>query len=204
MKKLYHSIIIILGYITSFFLPVYFVSKIKNLRNLFYTGWLKRYFAKFGNGSIIIKPICISQADRISIGSQTVISGNCTITCSANASICMGDQCTIGSYNHITACNEIIIGNGVLTGPQVLITDNSHGENSAVDMDKPAKRKIYSKGKVVIGNNVWIGEKASILPGTTIGDGAVVGANSVVTRDVPSYSIVVGSPARVVYTMINK
>ena len=51
---------------------------------------------------------------------------------------------------------------------------------------------------MVIGNDVWIGDKATILPGVTIGDGAVVAANAVVTKDVPPYSIVGGNPARVI------
>lgn len=54
-----------------------------------------------------------------------------------------------------------------------------------------------SKGPVIIGQNVWVGDKATILPGVTIGDGAVIGANSVVTKDVPPYSIVGGNPAKV-------
>ena len=62
----------------------------------------------------------------------------------------------------------------------------------------PTKRPITSKGPVVIGNNVWIGDKATILPGVTIGDGAVVAANAVVTKDVPSYSVVGGNPARII------
>ena len=61
----------------------------------------------------------------------------------------------------------------------------------------PIKRKIYSKGPVIIGKNVWIGDKATTLPGVTIGDGAVIGANTVVTKDVPPFCIVVGNPATI-------
>lgn len=56
----------------------------------------------------------------------------------------------------------------------------------------------HSKGKVTIGNDVWVGTEALILSGVTIGDGAVIGARTVVTRDVPPYAIVSGSPAKVV------
>lgn len=62
----------------------------------------------------------------------------------------------------------------------------------------PISRKLHSKGPIAIGDNVWIGDKATILSGVTIGDGAVVAANAVVTRDVPAYSVVAGNPARVV------
>ena len=59
-------------------------------------------------------------------------------------------------------------------------------------------RLVVSKGSVIIGNNVWIGDKATILPNVTIADGAVIAANSVVTKDVPAYSVVAGNPAKVV------
>jgi acetyltransferase-like isoleucine patch superfamily enzyme len=57
-----------------------------------------------------------------------------------------------------------------------------------------------SKGDIVIGNDVWIGREAVILSGITIGDGAVIGARAVVSKDVPSYSIVAGNPARIIRT----
>ena len=79
------------------------------------------------------------------------------------------------------------------------ITDNSHGDTS-IDIRSypPISRPLVSKGKVVIGENVWIGDKATILPGVSIGDGAVIGANAVVTKDVPPYSVVVGNPAKII------
>ena len=87
----------------------------------------------------------------------------------------------------------------MLTGKWVTITDNSHGETDKDTLGmRPQKRTITSKGPVVIGNNVWIGDKATILPGVTIGDGAVIAANAVVTKDVPPYSVVGGNPAKVI------
>lgn len=111
--------------------------------------------------------------------------------------IIIGNNCKFGAFNHITCTNEIRIGNNVLTGKWVTITDNSHGNNGYEELQiEPFKRKIYSKGPVIIGNNVWIGDKVSILPGVKIGNGAVVGANSVVTKDVAAYTIVAGNPAK--------
>ena len=87
----------------------------------------------------------------------------------------------------------------MLTGKWVTITDNSHGETDKTTLGmRPQERPITSKGPVIIGNNVWIGDKATILPGVTIGDGAVIAANAVVTKDVPAYSVVGGNPARVI------
>lgn len=100
---------------------------------------------------------------------------------------------------HITAINRITIGNDVLTGRWVTITDNSHGDTdySTLQM-RPVSRPLISKGPVLIGNNVWIGDKVTILPGVTIGEGAVIAANAVVTKDIPAYSVAVGNPARVI------
>ena len=104
----------------------------------------------------------------------------------------------------MTAINRIVIGNGVLTGKKVLITDNSHGEITREMMDvDPLKRQVVSKGEVIIGDNVWIGEKATIVANVKIGNGAIVAANSVVTKDVPPYCVVAGCPAKIVKNFNN-
>ena len=111
----------------------------------------------------------------------------------------IGDGCRFGAYNHITCTNRIQIGNGVLTGKWVTITDNSHGATDLKTLEiTPSRRPIVSKGPVIIGDNVWIGDKATILGGVSIGRNAVVGANSVVTRDVPDFCIVAGNPAKII------
>lgn len=116
-----------------------------------------------------------------------------------NPKIHIGENCSFGAWNHITATNCIKIGNNLLTGKWVTITDNSHGETDFETLQlPPIMRPITSKGPVIIGDNVWIGDKATILPGVTIGDGAVIAANAVVTKDVPAYSVLVGNPARII------
>ena len=80
-----------------------------------------------------------------------------------------------------------------------MITDNSHGRFCEQELNIPPNRRpIYSKGPVVIGNNVWLGEKSSIMPGVKIGNGVVVAANAVVTHDVPDNCIVAGVPAKII------
>ena len=117
-------------------------------------------------------------------------------------SINIGDNCHIGDRSRISCINKIVLGNGVRTGASVLIIDNSHGNGTMTEANTPPhKRSLYSKGAVTIGNNVWIGEKASIMPGVTIGEGAIIAANSVVTHDVPAYSVVAGCPAKVIKRM---
>lgn len=116
-----------------------------------------------------------------------------------NPELIIGNHCIFGSFNHISCANKVIIGDCCMTGKWVSIVDNGHGHTDGETLDvPPAYRSIESKGPVVIGKNVWIGDKATILPGVTIGDGAVIAANAVVTKDVPPRSVVAGSPARII------
>ena len=108
----------------------------------------------------------------------------------------IGDRLVIGKFCQIAAGVEFIM-NGA-----------NHQMNAATtfpfytldgwDMEPPALKDLPLKGDTVIGNDVWIGQNAVILPGVHIGDGAIIGANSVVGTDVEPYTIVVGNPARVV------
>lgn len=112
-------------------------------------------------------------------------------------SIEIGTNCYFGAMHHITAINRITIGNHVLAGKWVTITDNNHGN---VDADTlkihPLDRPLVSAGPVEIADDVWIGDKVTILANVKIGKGAVIGANSVVTKDVEPYTVVAGNPAR--------
>lgn len=116
--------------------------------------------------------------------------------------VTIGENCNFGDYLHLTCIDKITIGNGVLTGRWVTITDNAHGtSNEIVEEIPPEMRKLYSKGPVVIGDNVWIGDKATVLPGVTIGNNSIIAANSVVTKDVPSNSVAAGNPAKIIKTI---
>ncbi|MGI6220066.1 MAG: acyltransferase [Bacteroidaceae bacterium] len=109
---------------------------------------------------------------------------------------------SIRDYSQVTAIRSIRIGNGVRTGPNVLITDNAHGASVAELLETaPNLRPLSSKGPVVIEDNVWIGTKSSIMPGVRIGRGSIIAANSVVTHDIPPYCVAAGAPARVVKKM---
>lgn len=94
---------------------------------------------------------------------------------------------------------SIRLGNNVLTGKRILITDNSHGvfEEGMLDVP-PILRPLNSKGGITIEDNVWIGEKASIMPGVHIGKGVIIACNAVVTKDIPPYCVVAGVPAKIV------
>ena len=120
----------------------------------------------------------------------------------ATASCCMegipvGDNVFINSYCHIGCINKIVIGNNVMIGSGVLITDHQHGILAYSDTPV-ADRELVSKGPVIIGDNVWIGQRAQILKGVSIGDGAIIAAGAIVTHDIPSNCVAVGVPAKVV------
>jgi len=114
----------------------------------------------------------------------------------------IGDGVQVNDYVHIGAVKLVLIGNNVLIASNVFISDHNHGiyegENNQDSPDTIPLRRKLSYVPVVIEDNVWIGEFVSVLPGVTIGKGSVVGTMSVVTKDLPPYSIAVGSPARVV------
>lgn len=117
----------------------------------------------------------------------------------------IGSGCDFGAFNHITCTNQVTIGNNVLTGKWVTISDNNHGDTSETSLLlPPGKRRIVSKGPVIIEDNVWIGDKATILSGVHVGKGAVIAANAVVTKNVPPYSVAAGNPAKIVKMNANE
>lgn len=172
---------------------------------LTYTGYMSRLFKSFGRDSYLHRPFNWHDLHNVSIGNKVSIGSGTTLTSwkltpnHNGGQIIIDDYVSIGEDAHITATTLIHIGKNVLTGKKVLITDNAHGESSAELLDiAPIKRPLYSKGPVYIEDNVWIGEKASIMPGVRIGKGSIIAANSVVTKDIPSYCVAAGIPAKVI------
>ena len=173
-------------------------------------NYYKKRLANIGKNSQIGQNFSIINPDGISIGDN--FSGGCDIALwSWNAVNIKGDDCKLIIKNNvsitdrciISAANRIEIGNGCLLGRDTFITDNSHGENISINElnISPHERNIFSKGTVIIGDNVWTGKNVCIMPNVKIGNGAIIGANTVVTHNIPPYSVAVGSPAKVIKTI---
>lgn len=107
---------------------------------------------------------------------------------------------SLGDYSGIGVNAKIYgsctIGDHVMMGEDVTVITRNHRHDS---LDAPMMQQGFEEEKPVhIGNDVWIGDRATILPGVNIGDGSIIGAGSVVTHDVPAFSIVAGVPAKVI------
>lgn len=159
------------------------------------------------NDGLIIAPHKLKGLSSISIGKNTKLLHGAILTAWETKEygpplISIGENTNIGENSHITAAKSIKIGNNVLTGRYVFISDNSHGQFSAEQLDiNPLQRPLIVKGPVVIEDNVWICERCCILSGVTIGKGSIIAANAVVTHDIPPYSIAAGVPAKVIKTI---
>ena len=214
MKQLLKSLLLLFFKLLYKIYPYSLSLRIQVIQNAFYTAWIRNSIGVIGEHSSIAYPCSLQGGGqkRISIGDQTCIQSHSVLGCwekygdqCFSPSITIGNHCSIGEYNHITACNKITIGDGLLTGRYVYIGDNAHGGLSWEEAEiPPIKRSLLSKGEVKIGKNVWIGDKASVLAGVTIGDNVIVAANSVVTKDVPNNCIVAGIPARIVKELIDR
>lgn len=127
-----------------------------------------------------------------SIGEGTIIEPNASLRNSHN--IFIGRKSHIGKFCCVWAGKKsrIVIGDNLLMGPHVCIFASNHGTKK----DKEMKIQDIVEKDVIIGNDVWIGSHAVITAGVKIGDGAVIASGTVVTKDVESYSITAGMPAK--------
>jgi acetyltransferase-like isoleucine patch superfamily enzyme len=157
-------------------------------------------FGKFGSKSILVPPIRLGGESRIIIGNRVFIGARSWIQtlhgCSEEVSLVIGDETRIAGSCVISAAYRITIEDNVLIASNVCIVDHIHRYE---DPDKPISSQGIDKvSPIVIQRNTWVGQNVVILPGVTIGKNCVIGANSVVNRSIPSYSVAAGIPAKVV------
>lgn len=177
-----------------------------NIKRKFYTAWISEEFASCGKQSKFYGFKLLYGAKYCHIGKGVRIGSDVVLEVydkymeqSFSPKFSIGNDSCIGDDSHITCINEIRIGNNVRMGRKIFITDNAHGASDPNLLDvRPNLRPMISKGPVVIEDNVWIGEMVCIMPGVIVGRGSIIGANAVVTKNVPSYCLVGGNPAKVI------
>lgn len=187
-------------HVVPFRIVSWFTYIIEGKLNAYFAGWKKAYL---GRGSRVIGTRFIEVGERVSIGRYAwieAVTGSGTET--FHPAIKIGQSCYVSERLHISAINRIEIGNDCLFGSGVYISDHNHGsykgEIQSHPDEPPVTRRLISHGPVSIGSKVWVGDNVTIIGPVRIGDGVVVAANSVVTRDVPDNVIVAGVPAKII------
>lgn len=149
------------------------------------------------DGIVFIGPgvtLQIEPGGRVELGRWSWLGHGTKIRCheglvSIGAKTVLGQECTISAYQHVSIGRECVVAD------RVMLIDFDHG---IVEVERPVRHQGIYKRDVRVGNNVWIGYGACILRGVTVGDNAVIGTSSVVTRDVPANAVVAGVPARLI------
>lgn len=185
MKEKYH---LIWYFINRFVIAIYSLA-------------IRFQFAFWGSKSRIEPFAKLTAPHLVCIGSRVHICEHAWLNSkddrgNGEPTLTIGDGTYIGRFVHINAWREVIIEKDVLIADRVFISDADH---KFEDLEIPISRQGDEyKGSVIIKSGSWLGIGAVILPGVTIGLNSVVGANSVVTKDVPDYTIVAGIPARII------
>lgn len=169
---------------------------------------IKRKFKKCGKNVIMGYNYSIKEPFNITFGDNVSFGKNCRILCyeiyngkitKYKPDLIFGNNISIQENCSFFCLNKIVISDGCLFGDNVSIFDNFHGNLNYTDLDIiPINRELSSKGPVYIGKNVWIGKNVCIMPNVRVGDYAIIGANAVVTHNIPSYAIAAGVPAKVI------
>lgn len=163
-----------------------------------------RRFGAFGERSVIcFPPTALLNERYIRIGAGTMIGPHVSLSagmvagqvCVSDPVVSIGDRCLIGRGSGIVGHLRIEIGDDVWTGHHVYITDQNHGYD---DPTQPISRQAMPERPVRIGSGSWLGHGTVVLPGATIGEHVVIGANSVVRGEIPPFTVAAGNPARVV------
>ena len=178
-----------------------FYKRINNfVFRFFFNAFYKKKFYFFGNYSFVLRPLAIDGISNISIGNNVRIGysawlASVPLTGEKKSELLINDGVCLGNFNHIYATKSIVIEKNVLTADKVYISDNLHSYD---DVTLPIMHQpIKQISTVIIGEGTWLGENVCVI-GAKIGRNCIIGANSVVTKDIPGYCVAVGSPARII------
>ena len=172
----------------------YLIMNQRDARPRWYVRLLAPLYQHRGRGSKIYGSVRMDTPPyrRFSLGRQSVIESYCCIN-NAVGDVVIGDDTRVGIHN--TIIGPVTIGNHVNLAQGITVTALNHNFDNS---DKRIDEQGVSTSQIVIGDDVWIGANAVVLPGVTIGTHSIVAAGAVVTKDVPSHSLVAGVPAKII------
>ncbi len=175
----------------------------RELRDRAFSCAIRSSFAQLGSGSVIEMPTTVTGARRIVIGRDVRVGrGSWLYTHDEPASLTIGRRTSISRFCVPSAAKSVTIGESVLMARGVYIADHNHGHRQpGVPVRDQALDDIAA---VMIGDGAWLGQNVVILPGSRVGRGAVVGANSIVRGTIPDRGVAVGAPARIVKMLDNR
>lgn len=151
--------------------------------------------AKLGRKCRVDRLHYVERPKGLNAGNRTHFEQNVAIKMvSPEAVISLGDRVFLGRNTTLDISNKLAIGDRTLVAPGCLITDHNHGIRAGVRIVD----QVDEARPVVIGADAWIGANSCVLPGVRIGNGTVVGAGAVVSRDLPDNCVAVGVPARII------
>ena len=178
------------------------LHRCSKIRTRLFTFLLSTQFKEAGSGARIAPPFRRRGLNQIVLGKGVQIERDCWIQTipdgkqDNDAKLVIGPNVGIGMGATISAARKVVIGEHVLLARNVYISDHAHGfEKIGVPIMRQGAMDI---APVSIGRNTWLGQNVVVLPGATIGEHCVIGANSVVNSTIPDFSLAVGAPARVI------
>lgn len=148
----------------------------------------RKAFKGLGAGSVIINPLRLKGTESISIGESVIVLEGAWLQSESGGQLTIGHRTYIGHRSHLHAVADLSIGADCVIADNVLINNGEHLKGNISE--------IGTRGPIVVGDRVFIGQNVTVLGGVTIGNDAIIGAGSVVTRDIPAGTTAVGIPAR--------
>ena len=187
----------------------YIYKKLKNLHQTLFEIWCMHQFQACGKNFKCHHTASLLSLNRITVGDNFSSGPHLRLraytefqTVKYHPKIEIGNNFYAASDCYIAAVRHIKLGDNVTFASRCTVIDHAHGVGDYSDINTPVMlRKLGVKGDIIIEDNVWLCEGVVVLSGVRIGKNSIIGANAVVTKDIPANSIAVGIPAKVIKTI---